>query len=77
MLPGREVSVNPVGLLIVAAGAFLVGTGVFDWEFAMNSRQARRLSNMVTRKGARAVYVVLGVGVIVFGALMTAGVIAA
>ena len=68
---------NPVGLLIVAAGAFLVGTGVFDWEFAMNSLQARRLSNMVTRKGARAVYVVLGVGVIVFGALMTAGVIAA
>lgn len=66
---------NPMGLLIVAAGVFLAGTGVFDWEFAMNSRQGRRLSNMVTRNGARAVYVVSGVGAIVVGTLMAAGVI--
>lgn len=68
---------NPVGLLIVAAGVFLAGTGVFDWNFAMNSRQGRRLSSMVTRNGARAVYVVSGVVAIIVGTLMAAGVIAA
>jgi hypothetical protein len=44
---------------------------------AMTSRQGRRLSTMITRTGARAFYVVVGVGMIVVGALMTAGMIAA
>ena len=68
---------NPVGLLIVALGLFSVGCGIFNWEWAMTTRQGRLLSTMITRTGARAFYVVLGVGMIVVGTLMTIGVIAA
>jgi len=64
-----------VGLLIVAAGVFTAGSGVFDWEFATNNRRARLLSAMITRTGARVCYVVVGVAAIVVGMLMTAGVI--
>ena len=67
---------NPVGLLIVAVGLFSVGSGIFNWEWAMTNRQARLLSRMITRTGARAFYVVLGVGLVVVGTLMTIGVIA-
>ena len=68
---------NSVGLLVVAAGVLTTGCGIFDWEWAMTSRQGRRLSTMITRTGARAFYVVVGVGMIVVGTLMTTGMIAA
>jgi len=66
-----------VGLLIVAAGLFSVGCGIFNWEWAMASRQARFLSRMITRNGARAFYLVVGAAMIVVGTLMFTGVIAA
>ena len=68
---------NPVGLLIAALGLFTAGCGVFDWEWAMTTRQGRLVTTMITRTGARVFYVVVGVGMIVVGILMTAGVIAA
>ena len=65
---------NPVGLLIVAAGVFTAASGLFDWEFVMNNRRARFVSAIMTRTGARVFYGVVGAGMIVVGALMTLGV---
>ena len=66
---------NPIGLLVVAGGLFTAGCGIFDWQWAMTSRQGRLVSRMITRTGARALYVVVGVGMIVVGTMMTIGVI--
>jgi len=66
-----------MGLLIMAGGVFTAGCGIFNWEWAMANRRARLLSTMITRSGARVVYAVVGVGMIIVGALMTAGVVAA
>ena len=68
---------NVIGLLVVAIGVFSSGTAIFDWDWVMNNRRARLLSNLITRPGARVVYGVLGVGAIVVGVLMTSGLIAA
>jgi len=68
---------NPIGLLFVAIGFFSAGTAIFDWPWVMNTRQARLLSGLITRPGARVVYGVLGVGAIVVGVLMTTGIIEA
>ena len=43
----------------------------------MTNRQGRRLSSMITRTGARAFCVVVGVGMIVVGTLMATGMIEA
>ena len=66
---------NPLGLLIVAAGLVTAAGGVFNWEWFMNNRRARLLSKIITRSGARVLYVVLGVGFVITGTLMTIGVI--
>ena len=67
---------NPIGLVFVAIGLFLVATAIFDWEWVMNNRRARLLSNLITRSGARIAYGVLGGGAIVVGVLLAAGIIA-
>jgi len=71
----QEISVNPIGLLIVVGGVFTAGCGIVDWEWAMTNRRARFLSRLITRTGARAFYGVVGAGMIVVGTLMTIGVI--
>jgi hypothetical protein len=68
---------NPIGLLIVAIGVFSAATAIFDWDWVMNTRQARLLSSLITRRGARVVYGLLGFGATVVGVLMTTGIIAA
>jgi len=71
----ERVRLNPLGLLIVAAGLVTAAGGVFNWEWFMNNRRARLLSKIITRSGARVLYVVLGVGFVITGTLMTIGVI--
>ncbi len=66
---------NPLGLLIVAAGAFSVCGAVCDWDWFINSRKARFWVAILGRNGARAFYAILGVGLVVFGILMTLGII--
>jgi len=65
---------NPVGLLIVAGGLFGMAGGIFDWEWFMNHRKARFMCTILTRTGARIFYVVLGLGLVVLGTLITMGV---
>ena len=66
---------NPVGLLIVAAGLFGVAGGIFNWEWFMNHHKARFMCTILTRTGARIFYVVLGLGLVVLGILITMGIV--
>jgi hypothetical protein len=49
-----------LGLLLIAAGSFGACGGIFDWEFFMASRKARRFVFLLGRTGARFTYGVLG-----------------
>jgi hypothetical protein len=66
---------NPFGLIFVAAGLFSICGGVFDWDFYMNNRKARFIVGIFGRSGARIFYVLLGLALVVLGALFVAGII--
>ena len=66
---------NPVGLLIVAAGIFSICGAAFDWDFFIHSRKARFFVSTFGRTGARVFYAVLGLGIVILGALITTGVL--
>jgi len=66
---------NPIGLLFVAVGLFAAAGGIFDWEWFMNHHKARLRCSILTRTGARIFYVVLGLGLLVLGVLITMEVI--
>lgn len=62
-----------MGIVIAILGAVAAAAGLFDWEWFMNHRKARRLTSWIGRGPARAVYVSLGVVAIVTGILITTG----
>ena len=66
---------NPLGLIFVAAGAFSTTGAICNWEWFMNARKARFLVKMLSRNGARIFYGILGLGLVVLGALGTMGII--
>ena len=63
------------GFIIVGAGLFAIAGAVFDWDFFMESRKARLFTTLLGRTGARAFYALLGIALLVLGALMAAGII--
>jgi hypothetical protein len=58
---------NPWGLLVVAVGAFTIVGGLSDWPWFWNNHRARLMTTLLTRKGARVFYVVMGAGLAVYG----------
>ena len=66
---------NPLGLILVAAGLFSICGAAFDWDFFINSRKARFFVSILGRTGARIVYAVLGLVIVVLGALITLGIL--
>lgn len=66
---------NPIGLLIAAAGLFSAAGGILDWEWFMNHHKARFMTNILTRTGARIFYILLGLGLVVLGVLIAMGII--
>jgi len=64
---------NPVGFFVIFAGLFSTAGGILNWEWFMNNRKARFISKILTRKGARIFYVVLGIAMVIFGILLTMG----
>ncbi len=48
---------------------------ICDWEWFMNSRKGRRMVKLITRTGARILYGVLGLGLVVVGVLALMGII--
>ena len=51
---------DPIGLLVTGGGALLVAAALFEWSWFMNHKKARRLTNLVGRGAARAIYMVIG-----------------
>lgn len=66
---------NPMGLFFVFAGLFSVAGGVCNWDWFMNHHKAQFMSSLLGRNGARVFYMILGLGLAVFGALYAAGII--
>ena len=64
---------NPAGLIIVAAGLFSICGAAFDWDFFINSRKARFFVSIFGRTGTRLFYGILGVVIVIVGALVTLG----
>ena len=57
-----------IGFALIAFGVFAACGGIFDWDFFMSNRRARRIVLLLGRGTARAFYALLG------GALAGAGV---
>ena len=66
---------NPIGILLIAIGAFSLSGAYFDWEWFMNSRKARIIVMIFTRSGARIFYALLGVTLVTLGVLALTGII--
>ena len=62
---------NPFGLLVVAVGLFTIGGGLRDWPWFWSNHRARFMTTILTRRGARVFYVIIGIGLAVFGLWMT------
>ena len=66
---------NPVGLILVAAGIFSISGAVLDWDWFINSRKAQFFVAIFGRNGARIFYGILGVFIVVVGALIALGIV--
>ena len=66
---------NWIGLFFIAGGLFSMAGAICDWEWFINSRKARPLVKLISRGGARIVYGVLGLALIVGGVLGMMGII--
>jgi hypothetical protein len=61
---------NATGLIFVAAGIFSICGAAFDWDWFINSYKARFFVAIFGRTGARIFYGLLGIAIVVMGALM-------
>ena len=66
---------NPLGLVLVAAGLFSICGAVFDWDWFINSYKARLFVALLGRNGARIFYGILGLIIVVLGGLITLGIV--
>ena len=57
-------------IIFLAAGAFSVAGGAFNWDFFMKSRRAAIFVKIFGRNGARIFYVVLGAALMTLGVLL-------
>jgi len=64
---------DPVGLILAAAGVFAICGAVFDWSFFIDNYRAKFLLFALGRKGTRIFYVCLGLFVLIGGVLMALG----
>lgn len=64
---------DPVGLILVAAGIFSITGAAFDWDWFINSRKAQFWVAILGRNGARVFYGVLGAVMTIVGVLWTFG----
>lgn len=56
-----------MALLIIVAGGFSIWGAATDQDFFMNSRKARLWVRLMGRNGARVLYILLGVLIIIMG----------
>lgn len=68
---------QPFVLLLILAGAFSAAAAIFDWDFVFEGRKVRSYVALLGRGTMRAIYFLIGAGMIVLGALTALGVIGA
>lgn len=66
---------QPFGIIFIIAGLFSAVSAVLDWDFFMNHHKARFMIKIFGRKGARIVYIALGMILVILGALFIFGII--
>ena len=66
---------NPIGLIFVATGVLSFMGGIFNWDWFFNTFKARMVVKTFGRYGARIFHCILGLALIVVGALTTFGII--
>lgn len=66
---------NPIGLVLAAAGIFSICGAYFDWDWFIESRKARLMVSLFGRNGARVFYGLLGTLITLMGLLITVGVL--
>ena len=64
-----------VGYLLVAAGLFVMAGSLFNWNWYWERRRTQVWVDLLGRTGARVLYALLGLAVVVGGALLAGGVI--
>ncbi len=66
---------DTTGIIIFSLGVFSIAGGVFNWDWFMNNRRARRFVNLIGRNSARIFYCILGAAFAILGALVTFGIV--
>ena len=66
---------DPSGLFFVLVGLFFIAGGLLDWDWIMNNPRARIFVKILDRIGARILYCILGLAIVIFGLLITFGII--
>lgn len=66
---------NPVGLIVGAAGIFAICGAAFNWEWFMGHRKAMLVVKILGRTGARILYGLLGAVLVLLSVLLTMGII--
>lgn len=64
-----------MGVLMAAAGLFVLAGSAFNWDWYWERRRTALWIDLFGRTGARIFYGILGVAVLVGGALLAAGII--
>ena len=62
-----------VGFLTIVLGSVVVLAAIFNWQWYYDLRKARWVESMCGRQGARIVFAVLGVALIVLGGAIAVG----
>ena len=57
------------GVLLILAGLFTMAGSMLNWNWFFNSSRARLIVAIFGRQGARIVYGILGILIIIFGIL--------
>ncbi|MGY8767483.1 MAG: Imm17 family immunity protein [Pirellulales bacterium] len=62
-----------VTLILIGGGLFSILGAALDWDFFMESHKAKFFVSILGRFGARCFYVVIGLGLVIFGILIATG----
>ena len=62
-----------VGSVAIVVGAVVVSAAIFNWEWYYQLHKARWIESFCGRSGARAVFAVVGLGLIVLGSAIALG----
>lgn len=58
-------------LVIIFGGIFSITCAAFNFDWFMNARKAQFFVKILTRTGARIFYIILGIGLITLGILLS------